>query len=157
MAIDGALKPDATQLQANAAAALAATAFTRAVGTSQAKQATIDLAQGAASYDLFTGTTGVCLVTGFSLRLPNVNVSDDATITGISVQTNDATPRVIISQAEGLKAYLTAEYQIEKELRMQLAVGKKIQLTIYGGAADAETICTTAAEYKALAAGGYLA
>ncbi|GAH98830.1 unnamed protein product [marine sediment metagenome] len=36
-------------------------------------------------------------------------------------------------------------------------VGKKIQLTIAGGAADAATVCDVIAEYRAVVSGGYLA
>src|SRR5512143_4158408 len=47
---------------------------------------TIDLQQAANTYDLFTATSGSVVVEGFTITLPNVNVSDDATITSISIQ-----------------------------------------------------------------------
>ena len=128
------------------------------VGT-QIKSTTIDLNQAAASYDLFTGTTQDVILESLVIRLPNVDVSDDATITGISIQNDDVTPQVYVSQALGLKAILTAESQISWVPHSGVSlikVGTKIQLTIYGGSADAATVCDVIAKYRAVVAGGTL-
>lgn len=125
-------------------------------GSPQVKAATIDLHQAAGDYDLFTGATQDVVLERLCIRLPNVNVADDATITSISIQTNDATPQVLVSSALGAKANLTAEAQIFWTGLELIKTGRKIQLTIAGGASDAETVCDVVAEYRAVAAGGTL-
>ena len=117
---------------------------------------TIDLQQAAGSYDLFTGTLGDCIVEALSIRLPNVDVSDDATITSISIQTDDVTPAVLISAVAGAVANLTAESQHGYTGIVTVKVGTKIQLTIGGGAADAATVCDVYAKVRTVD-GGYLA
>jgi len=126
-------------------------------GVVQIATTTEDLQQAAASYDLLTGTTQAVILEGLSIKLPNVNVSDDATITSISIQTDDVTPSVIISSATGAKANLTAEAELSWTGFVKIAVGTKIQLTINGGAADAPTVCSITAKYRAIADGGTLA
>jgi hypothetical protein len=126
-------------------------------GVVQIAATTEDLQQAAAAYDLFTGTTQDVVVERLVFRLPDVDVSDDATITSISIQTDDATPQVLISSALGAKANLTAEAQLYWTGCVLLKAGKKIQLTIAGGAADAPTVSDVVAEYRAVIGGGYLA
>lgn len=121
------------------------------------KSTTINLQQAANSYDLFTGTTQDVLITKLVFALPAVNVADDATITTISIQTNDATPQTFISSVSGAKANLTSSAQLAWTGAILLAATKKIQLTIAGGAADASTVCKVTAEYTPITAGGYLA
>ena len=132
-------------------------AVNRVAGKMQVKATTIDLAQIVGAYDLFTGTTQDVVVEKLSFRMPNVNVADDATITSISIQSNDATPQVLVSATLGVKANLTAEAQISWTGAVLLKAGKKIQLTIAGGAADAATVCDVVAEGRAVTGGGYLA
>jgi hypothetical protein len=132
-------------------------AVNRIAGKMQIKGTTIDLAQIAGAYDLFTGTTQDVVVEKLAFRLPNVNVADDATITSIAIASNDSTPQVMISAALGAKANLTAEAQIYWTGAVLLKAGKKIQLTIATGAADAATVCDVVAEYHAVTGGGYLA
>ena len=117
---------------------------------------TEDLDQVAATYDLFTGTTQDVVIESLLIRLPNVDVSDDAIITSISIQTNDVTPGVFISAASGAKANLTAEAEFGWTGTKLLKVAKKIQLTIAGGAADAPTVCDIICTYRAVATGGHL-
>lgn len=117
---------------------------------------TIDLNQAAASYDLFTGSAQDLVLDGLAIRLPNVDVSDDANITSISIQTDDETPIVLISSTDGAKANLTAEQQLGWTGIAIIKVGSKIQLTIAGGAADAETICDVMASYRPGPSGGVL-
>jgi len=129
----------------------------RAAAKEQIKATTIDLAQAAASYTLFTGTIQDVQVESLLIRLPNVNVSDDATITSISIQTNDATPQVFVNSVVGAKAYLTAEAQLGWTGVHLLKAGKLIRLTIAGGAADAATTCDVIVKCRAVVSGGYLA
>ncbi len=128
-----------------------------AAGKDQVAATTIDLEQAAASYDLFTGTAQDVILEELVIRLPNVDVSDDAALTSISIQTDDVTPQVIISAADGAKANLTAEAQLYWTAAMLIKVGTKIQLTIAGGAADAATVCDVVAKCRAVVAGGNLA
>ena len=88
--------------------------------------------------------------------MPNVDVSDDATITSISIQTDDVTVSTLINSTDGAKANLTAEAQIAWTGKIYLKTGTKIQLTIAGGAADEATVCDVTVEYKALSNGGVL-
>ena len=123
----------------------------------QVKTKTIDLAQAAGSYTLFTGTAQDVEIESLLIRLPAVNVSDDATITSISIQTNDATPQVFVNSVVGAKAYLTSEAQLGWTGTHLLKVGKLIQLTIGGGAADAATVCDVEVKYRPVVSGGSLA
>ena len=118
---------------------------------------TIDLQQAAGNYDLFTGNSQDVVVERLLIRLPNVDVSDDVNITSISIQTNDTTAQVFISAADGAKVNLTAEAQLGYTGVIMIKVGKKIQLTIAGGAADEATVCDVICEYRAVVSGGYLA
>jgi len=129
----------------------------KVMGRLQVATTTIDLQQAADTYDLFIGTTQDVVVERLLIRLPNVDVSDDVTITSISIQTNDTTAQVFISAADGAKVNLTAEAQLGYTGVIMIKVGKKIQLTIAGGAADEATVCDVIAEYRAVVAGGYLA
>ena len=117
---------------------------------------TIDLQQAAGTYDLFTGTLGDCLVGSVMVRLPNIDVSDDGAITGISVQTDDVTPTTFITLVSGAVANLTPEKQLIGYSSAIIKVGKKIQLTIAGGPADVSTVCDVYAKVTSID-GGYLA
>ena len=128
-----------------------------AVGTLQIAATTEDLNQAASTYDLFTGTTQAVMLEKLVFALPNVNVADDVNITYITIQTDHATPQVIFNSTTGAKANLTAEAQLSWTGATYIPVGKKIQLTIAGGAADAATVCNITAQYRAVVAGGTLA
>jgi len=126
-------------------------------GTLQMKATTIDLQQAANTYDLFTGATQAVMVEKLTFALPNVNVADDVNITYITIQSNHSTAQVIFNSTTGAKANLTAEQQLSwNGPPIYLGVGKKIQLTIAGGAADAATVCNVVAEYRAVVSGGTL-
>jgi len=109
---------------------------------------TEDLAQSATSYTLFTGTTADVILEGISLRNANVNCSDDASFTGISIQTDDATVATFISQTDGVKANLTAEATIAWTGSAVIKTGTIIKLTIYGAAADATCAADIIATYR---------
>ncbi len=129
----------------------------KVAGRAQPAVKTINLQQVAGSYDLFTGTTQDVLIEGLSIRLPNVDVSNDVNITSISIQTDDATPYVFITSTQGAKANLFPEVQIPWTGTCLLKVGKKIRLTIAGGSADEATVCDVVAECRAVVSGGNLA
>jgi hypothetical protein len=118
---------------------------------------TINLQQAANTYDLFTATGGGVYVEYFSITLPNVNVSDDVNITSIAVVTDTTTILTLLSAANGAKANLVANAAFSYALPFALPVGKKIRLTIAGGAADASTLCVTSCRYRSINPAGYLA
>ncbi|GAJ05339.1 unnamed protein product [marine sediment metagenome] len=118
---------------------------------------TINLQQAAGTYDLFTGMAQEGSVKSLLLMLPDVDVSDDANIAGISIQVDDATPQIFFDAIVGAKANLTAEAQLAWIGNIAIKAGSKIRLTIYGGPADVSTICDVTVEYRAKVNGGYLA
>ena len=131
------------------------TVTTRA-GRAQSATTTIDLEQAAAAYDLFTGTTADFIIESLNIRLPAVDVSDDANLTSIAIATEDATPFVFLTAAQGAVANLTSEAQLGWTGVGQINVGSKIQLTIAGGASDVATVCEVVAIGRAAADGGSL-
>jgi hypothetical protein len=119
---------------------------------------TVDLHNGAGNLDLFTATGGSVYVEYFSLTLPNLDLTDDAALTGITVQTDTTTVIVLIASAAGLKAQLTNSKVFTYATPFALPVGKKIQLTIVGGTATADpTTCITSCRYRGINPAGYLA
>ena len=133
------------------------TAGSRLIGELQVAATTEDLQQIAGSYTLFTGTTQDVILESLIIRLPNVDCSDDAALTSISIQTDDVTPSVIISAASGAVGNLTAEAQLAYTGVILIKVNTTIEITINGGAADAATLCDIMATCRAVVAGGYLA
>jgi hypothetical protein len=124
-------------------------------GRLQEAATTIDLNQIAANYDLFTGTTQVVILESLIIAMPNAIAG--GALTSISIQTNDATPQVLIDNIQGAVANLTAENQLTWQGVCRIGVGKKIQLTINGGATGAGYVCNVNVESRAVVSGGYLA
>ena len=132
-------------------------AFKTLAGEMQMAEATLDLNQVAADYDLFTGTAEDCWLIGFSIKMPD-DLCDDATLTSISVHTDDSTPAVLVDPTlDAIVVNLTAEAEFSWSGKCRINVGTKIQLTIAGGAEGAEYIVTATAEYRAINDTGYLA
>ena len=129
---------------------------TKNAGKQQIAKTTEDLNQIAATYDLFTGTTQDILLESLVIRMPNI-VAGGA-LTSISIQTDDATPQVLISAAAGAVANLTAEAQLtwQDSNPILIKVGKKIQLTIAGGAHGVAYVCDIVTKVRAITDGGYL-
>lgn len=118
---------------------------------------TIDLQQVAGAYDLYTATTGYVYVERFSIKLPNVDVTDDAALTSIKID-SDSTPAVaLLTAAAGAVANLAANAEFIYATPFMLATGDKIILTIAGGASDAATVCTVNCRYTPVIPGAYLA
>ncbi len=123
-------------------------------GTMQMGATTIDLNQAAASYTLFTGSAQVVIVEKLLIAMP-VGAAGGA-LTSISIQTNDATPQVFITAAQGLVANLTSENQLAWTGAIRIGVGKLIQLTIGGGATGAGYVCNVNVEYRSVTSLGTL-
>jgi len=117
--------------------------------------ATIDLNQIAGTYNLFTGTTQNMLVEKLVIRMPDAAAG--GALTSISIQTDDTTPQVFIPATLGIVANLTAQAQLSCDSPIVVATGKKIRLTIAGGATAVAYSCSVKAYYRAEVAGGYLA
>lgn len=124
----------------------------------QIKVATIDLDQVAGDYHLMIGAVSPSELTGLTLVCPNA-VAGGA-LTSISIQTDDATPQVIISAILGAVANLTAENQIGWVSNVNgaiiIGVGKHIDLTIAGGATGVAYVCDIYANYRPVTPGGSL-
>ncbi|MFA5377348.1 MAG: hypothetical protein WC455_16475 [Dehalococcoidia bacterium] len=125
------------------------------VGQVQVVQATESLNQAASAYDLLTGTTQAVLLEGLSVKMPAEAAG--GALTSISIQTDNATPGVIISSTLGAVANLTSEAELSWTGFMLINVGTKIQLTIAGGAHGSAYVATVTAKYLAVVAGGTLA
>jgi len=117
-------------------------------------ETTEDLNQAAGAKDLFTGTTATTILKSLSFRNANVDCSDDAGgFTGISIQTDDVTPTVIISAVDGAKANLTEEATLNWTGSTMIKLGTKIQLTIIGDASDATCVSDIQVNYRSAGTG----
>lgn len=116
---------------------------------------TIDLNQGIGTYVLFTGTTQNVVLEKLTIRMPNA-VAGGA-LTSISIQSDDTTPQVYISAADGEVANLTAEAQLGWTGVSLIVTGATIGLSIAGGAHGGAYVCDVIAVYRAVVSGGYLA
>ncbi len=125
------------------------------MGRAQIAATTIDLNQAAASYDLFTGTTQVVILESLNIKMPTGAAG--GALTSISIQTDDATPGVIISAADGAVANLISEAELGWTGTLYIKVGTKIRLTIAGGAHGVGYVCNVTAKYRAVVSGGNLA
>ncbi|GAJ01932.1 unnamed protein product, partial [marine sediment metagenome] len=123
----------------------------RVMGRSQIAATTIDLDQGVGTYDLFTGTAQVVILESLNIKLPTG--APGGTVTGITIQTDDVTPEVIIDAAAGALANLTSEADLGWTGTLYITVGTKIQLTIVTGPAGAEYICNVTAKCRAVVSG----
>ena len=129
-------------------------AYTRQAGVLQVKATTIDLNQAATSYTLFTGTGQVVDLEKLVIQMPT-GVPAGA-LTGISIQTDDATPQPLITTNNGLLVNLTSEGQLTWIGICRIRVGKHIQMTIIGGATGVSYVCSVDAQYRAVITGGTL-
>ena len=125
-----------------------AAAYKTLAGENQVAITTEDLNQIAASYDLFLGTTKPCMLKSFSIKQPTTVTA--GALTSISIETDDATPGVIINSTDGAVANLLTESELSWTGAMRIETGTKIQLTIAGGATGVEQICKIAVEYEAI-------
>jgi len=127
------------------------------VGNLQMAATTVSLNQAAGNYILWTGTNQDVVVEKIAFRMPNVDISGGA-LTKISIQTDDFTPQVLITDVQGVLANLTKEAQVfTSEVAVIIKVGKLIRLTIVGGAAGVACVCDVVIEYRAKITGGMLA
>ena len=110
---------------------------------------TVDLHQAAGAYDLFEGGLADVEILHFSFISPaDLTGTAAGSLTAISVATTDDTPVELISAAAGAKANLSSGAYLQYNGNGVMAAGKKIQLTIVGGATTAEQVATVFVAYR---------
>ena len=131
---------------------------TKVMGRTQVMVHNDDLdSTGTGTYSLMAATGQDVVVEGL-VSYCTRDLSGDAGFTGLSVQTDDTTPFTFISQANGVKANLTAESQLSWTGSMVLKVGSYIAFTVYGGdIASQESLWDLIITYRAIVSGGYIA
>ena len=132
-----------------------AAGYKKLAGVPQIAITTEDLNQAANTYDLFLATDKPCMLHTLSIKQPTTVTAGD--LTSISIQTDDATPGVIVSSEDGAVGNLLTESEIVWTGAMRIETGTKIQLTIAGGATGVAQSCKIAVEYVAIEDTGYLA
>jgi len=137
---------------------LLADADPRVMGRAQIAVEAIDLDNTAiGTYNTLIGTTQNVIIESLIFRCTR-DLSGDAGFTGISLQTDDTTNQVFVSQADGVKANLTADSQLAWTGAILLKVGQYIDFSVYGGAvANLESLCDIVVTYRAVVSGGHLA
>jgi len=130
----------------------------KVMGRTQIVVEAIDLDNTAiGTYHTLIGTTQNVIIESLIFRCTR-DLSGDAGFTGISLQTDDTTNQVFVSQADGVKANLTADSQLAWTGAILLKVGQYIDFSVYGGAvANLESLCDIVVTYRAVVSGGYLA
>jgi hypothetical protein len=108
---------------------------------------TIDLNQAAGDYDLFTAGLSDIEILHLTIIIPS-DLTGEETLTSISIQSTDDTPVEFVSATAGAVANLTANKYLQYNAGETVAGGKKIQLTIGGGATAASQVCTVFVAYR---------
>ena len=110
---------------------------------------TVDLHQAAGDYDLFEVGLADVEILHFTIVIPaDLTGTAAGSLTAISVATTDDTPVELISAAAGAKANLSSGAYLQYNGNGTMAAGKKIQLTIVGGATTAEQVATVFVAYR---------
>jgi len=115
----------------------------------------IDLKQAASSYNLFTATTQNLFIDFLTIIIP-ADLTAEASLTSISIQSTDGAPVVFISSTVGALANLTKDKHLQYSGPSVVASTKIIQLTIAGGATAANQNCLVFVSYRPVVVGGYL-
>jgi hypothetical protein len=114
----------------------------------------ISLNQATNTYDVMTATTQNLFIDAAIIHVPD-DLHSVATFTGISVQTDDGTPIVLLSGTAGAKANLTGNfYSVYRGPSVTVAT-KKVQLTIGGATAGTGKVADITVMWRPLVAGGY--
>jgi len=117
---------------------------------------TIDLHQAAGDYDLFQAMAQALFIDFLCIIIPR-DLSEEAALTAISIQSTDVAPIEFLSAEDGAIANLdTAGLHVIYRGLDLVAATKKIQLTIAGGATAAACVCPVYVSYRPAVAGGYL-
>jgi len=123
----------------------------------QASAETQDWQQAVNDYDLYTATGGSVFVQSFTLTNTTNHSADAGAFTGMSVSSDSVTPVLLVTQANGVKAQLTAAKVFTYSTPFTLLTGEKIQYHVYGGASTAAGPFTVTCRYQPVNPAGYLA
>jgi hypothetical protein len=128
----------------------------QSAGKLEPLEKTFDLNQAAGTYNLFTGMNQAVDVEKIIIQTPT-GVPGGA-LTGISVQTDDATPTPLLPQSAGTVALIMgSEQQTGIIYPCRIRVGKHITVTIYGGATGSSYVISITVQFRAEVNGGTLA
>lgn len=126
-------------------------------GTPQAKSFTANLAQAAATYDLCTVSGGDVLIDLYALGIYVATAG--ATLTSVSIQSNQTNATIVLSAIEGAVANLLAQKNLVRAIpiigSLVLASGQKLQYTIVG--ATGTGALTVTVPFMALTSGATIA
>jgi len=114
----------------------------------------ISLAQAAGAKDVMTATAQNLFIDAVIVHVPD-DLSEVATFTGISVQTDDDSAIELLSSTAGAKANLTGDFFHVFTGPSVTASTKKVQLTIGGGSAGTGTVANISVLWRPVVAGGY--
>lgn len=114
----------------------------------------ISLNQAEAAYDVMTATAQALFIDAVVVHIPD-DLSAVATFTGISVQTDDDTPVVLLSSTAAAKANLTGDFYAVYRGPSVSAATKKIQLSIIGATAGTGKVASITVLWRPVVAGGY--
>ncbi len=109
---------------------------------------------GDKTVDVMTATAQDLFIDAVIIHVPD-DLSEVATFTGLSVQTDDDTPLVIMSTTDGAKAKLTGDFYHVYRGPVVTAATKKIQLTIKAATAGSGKVADVTVLWRPVVAGGY--
>ena len=129
-----------------------------AAGKLQVKATTIDLDQAAATYVLVTANTQDVIVESVTIRMSGGAIG--GAFTYLTIQTDDATPIVLINSTDGAVANLTNEAQLAWTGAILLDAGTSatigLTIAVAQGGAEPARVCDVVFTCRAVVAGGYL-
>ena len=123
----------------------------------QANAETMDFSQAVADYPLYTATTGAVSVESFTLTNTVDHSADAGAFTGMSVIATNGAATVLVAQAAGVKANLTAAAVFTYTTPFTLLVGEIINYHVYGAASTLAGPFVVSVRYQPLSPAGYLA
>jgi len=123
----------------------------------QASVETLNLSQAVANYPLYTATSGVVRVVGFTLTNTTNHSADAGAFTGMSVIATNGNATELITQAAGVKVNLTAAAVFTFDTPFTLLAGEIINYHVYGAASTLDGPFVVSVTYQPLNQAGYLA
>jgi len=123
----------------------------------QASAETLDFNQAVSDYPLYTATAGAVNIESFTLTNTTDHSADAGAFTGMSVIATNTAATVLVAQAAGVKANLTAAAVFTFTTPFILLVGEIINYHVYGAASTAAGPFVVSVRYQPLSPGGYLA
>lgn len=110
---------------------------------------TIELNKAASAYDLWTnGSSDIQVLSLSFISIKDLTGDLAGSLTSIAIKSTDDTPVTFISATAGAKANLSEGKHLQYNGQDVVAAGKKIQLTIAGGATGSSIICPVFMAYQ---------